>query len=313
MFGKKKADLDLAGESLRVAANENPLAYVYNVLNYLKVTRPNATEPEKVDKLYDYLPLALKAEFVNNVSQSVAAFAEKLKNINRKLAFRQAAFLQQSGITLPVGNAFGALTQYLESNPQSAPSGSHTFATLPIQKKLVSQLEAVVQAANQSGQMTQFDEKLAKLSADVEALRLASQVERAKDSRTAGNFPKNRSNDKRPTCFNCGKQGHIRKDCWGNPANAANGNPRFKPRFPGAGQGQVLRFVSNQGQAPRMPVANLNQSSVAGKPTTTFRPVLAAMDGEVYGQEDTSQGTYMYVIDNDQSTWVNQSSTGNEK
>ena len=90
-FGKNKIDLDIAGESLRTVANEDPGGFVSSVLNYLKLTRPIAGDTEKIDQLYYCLPLSFKVEFVNSMPATVDSFTEKLENINRKLFYGQAA------------------------------------------------------------------------------------------------------------------------------------------------------------------------------------------------------------------------------
>ena len=54
--------------------SEDPLGYVYNVLKCSNTTRPTATEAEKVDKLFDELPISMKAEFVNSMPTTVAQF-----------------------------------------------------------------------------------------------------------------------------------------------------------------------------------------------------------------------------------------------
>ena len=55
-FGKTRVDVDLRGDNSKKLIAENPLNYVFNCLEYLKVSDPHATEETKVNSLFDGLP-----------------------------------------------------------------------------------------------------------------------------------------------------------------------------------------------------------------------------------------------------------------
>ena len=51
-FGKTGVDFDIAGKSSRLLASEDPVAFVIKVLNVVSTISPNATEVEKVNRLF---------------------------------------------------------------------------------------------------------------------------------------------------------------------------------------------------------------------------------------------------------------------
>jgi hypothetical protein len=55
-FGKSKVDFDIAGETGRMLVSEDPISYIYRILSYVKSTNPNATQEDKVARLFVACP-----------------------------------------------------------------------------------------------------------------------------------------------------------------------------------------------------------------------------------------------------------------
>ena len=95
-FGKSKIDNDIAGETGKMFVSEDPLSYVYHQLSYLSSTNPGATEGDKVSRLFDGLPAYLKGNFIENPPQTVQAFTDRLKDVQRKQAYNQKALIENT-------------------------------------------------------------------------------------------------------------------------------------------------------------------------------------------------------------------------
>ena len=83
-FGKNLFDLDLQGLSLKYSPSEDPLAYAFEILDYVMLANPQATELEKVQRLFDKLPVAMKSFFIRHPPKSVQDFLERLKDVSRE-------------------------------------------------------------------------------------------------------------------------------------------------------------------------------------------------------------------------------------
>ena len=79
-FGKSKDDFVLKEFSAKKYAINDPNLFICQVLDYLAVTDPDATEIRKIDALYDALPRKLKVKFLeSDRPKSVYDFSAKLK------------------------------------------------------------------------------------------------------------------------------------------------------------------------------------------------------------------------------------------
>ena len=99
-FGKNIFDLDLQGYTRRHAAQEDPLAYVFETLEFIRMSNPQASDIEKVQRLFDGLPASLKAEFVRNGPQNVADFTKRLKDVLREKQYAAKALTYNIGETV---------------------------------------------------------------------------------------------------------------------------------------------------------------------------------------------------------------------
>lgn len=61
-------------------AAEDPLSYVFHVLNYVSSTNPATSESDKVNRLFDGLPTSLKSAFVRDPPKTVQEFTDRLKD-----------------------------------------------------------------------------------------------------------------------------------------------------------------------------------------------------------------------------------------
>lgn len=94
-FGKNLFDLDLQNFQRKFSASENPLAYVFRTLDYIMLSNPTATETEKVQRLFDGLPAALKSAFVRDPPATVQSFIEWLKKVSREQQYNEKALGHQ--------------------------------------------------------------------------------------------------------------------------------------------------------------------------------------------------------------------------
>ena len=84
-FGKSFVDNDLTGRAAGMFVAEKPLDYVFQTLGYLQSTRPNASEAEKSDILFQGLPVYLKARFSSNRPRTVREFMDRMPDVSREL------------------------------------------------------------------------------------------------------------------------------------------------------------------------------------------------------------------------------------
>lgn len=95
-FGRSQVDYDLLGESGKMAINETPLAYHFQVLRHVEAINHNATEAEQVIKLFQGLTPHLEACFERDRPTSVVEFTKWLKDVASEYAYKQKALLQKN-------------------------------------------------------------------------------------------------------------------------------------------------------------------------------------------------------------------------
>ena len=93
-FGKTRVDFNIGGESSGLLASEDPVAFVYQVLNVVNTTSPNATEAEKVNRLFAELLIHMKPGIVRNPPQTVRSFTGRLRDLSREAAYVRTSMLQ---------------------------------------------------------------------------------------------------------------------------------------------------------------------------------------------------------------------------
>jgi hypothetical protein len=123
-FGKNLFDLDLLGLSRHFAASENPLGYVFEVLDYVLLCNPQATELERVQRLFDGLPMHLKGAFVREPPTTTQAFIERLKDVSREQRYNEKALISANACTPGI---LSSITSFAEAatgrtNPAARPS-----------------------------------------------------------------------------------------------------------------------------------------------------------------------------------------------
>ena len=85
-FGKCKDDFVIEKLSAKKYAIEDPNLFICQVLDYLAVTDPHATEIKKADGLYDALPRKLKIKFLeHDRPKTVQEFSAQLKRMSRSI------------------------------------------------------------------------------------------------------------------------------------------------------------------------------------------------------------------------------------
>ena len=255
VFGKSFADYDIAGYTLRMTAIDQPLDHVFRSLSYLQSTRPDASEAEKLDFLFQSLHPLLKARLVTNRPSSIPLFIERIRDASRELQYQQQAFMPSQ--FTPTGSFPSIMTGQLVTprpinqssrqvnvfptnvNAANTHSGGQiTHTRLEEQQSFASQMQSVmdhpatlptyaaypmtgsIYAPNgQSQEKTDVD----KLSDQIAKLtELVGGVMRAQFSGPRRNINRAINANGEQICFGCGRAGHIKRMCPQRSQEASN-------------------------------------------------------------------------------------------
>lgn len=127
-FGKSQVDFDLAGESGRMLLAQDPRPHVYHVLSY----NPQATEQEKLLRLFDGLPVHLKKYFVRDRPQTIDEFTERIKDVKREQMYERKAVLQNvaSSVAFPAPVTAASLSHLVSNGTRLAAKQANQLIAL---------------------------------------------------------------------------------------------------------------------------------------------------------------------------------------
>lgn len=279
-FGRSQVDYDLLGESGKMAINEDPLAYIFHVLRYVKAISPNATEPEQVNKLFEGLPPHLKACFVRDRPTTVELFTERLKDVAREYAYKQKALFQENllnpyALSNPYGTVTPSLFPYGNNFTLSNPYGAVTSSSLPSGSNYKLSYQPVVTPAFANVPASGSSNNSAREQSSESALRnqvdnLTNQLQTLMQNQgptpprnpnieqTGSNVNSSRTPDGRPICFTCRRVGHVQRFCrFRNTGNRGRGRDRYNGST--GNRSQNFRNQNQSGQPTQIFIPSQNQ------------------------------------------------------
>ena len=162
-FLKTRVDFDIVGQSSRLLASEDPVVFVFQVLNVVNTTSPNATEAEKVNRLFAELPIHMKPGFVRSPPQSVRSFTERMRDLSREAAYVRTSMLQ-AGLIPELSP-----TQLPGLNPSIQKSKTVSFAGLPATTD--KEMTALIDETYKDREFKQMQEKITDLTAQIRHAR----------------------------------------------------------------------------------------------------------------------------------------------
>ena len=114
-FGKSWIDYDLQDKS-KLTVIEDPLGYVFHMLQFLKETTPGANEQSQINHLFSNLPMQIKRNMVLNMPRTVNEFIDQLKNFERESKYQElTAKVETEKVTHSFSTAIQDLCQTIKS------------------------------------------------------------------------------------------------------------------------------------------------------------------------------------------------------
>ena len=87
---------------------------MFEVLGYVLLSNPKASDTEKVQRLFDMPPTHLKGTFVRDPPKAVQAFIARLKDVSREQRYNEKALFSAGAYTSGISSAISTLAEEKE-------------------------------------------------------------------------------------------------------------------------------------------------------------------------------------------------------